>query len=292
WEHELPVEANGPAAVSASEIVISLASGDIESFNLRTGRQISRPGFGEGITDLQVDERNRLYLATTSGNLVCFDLKRARVLWKLKLGSQGVDKLLVHDQYLYVLTPGGILYKLKRSGGDIRWWQTVPARPLFRPAIFGEEIIVPAGQVLYGFNLKTGRRSSETVLSFEVKAAPVAVSNLLLAGTYDYQQDLSLVYALKKEPRIIIRCSKEPPQPAGRWLVFSVLADGWEKPKFEFYLRKGNGPPVRVRKASKENTWTWVPAEPGEYTIGVRVFDKSLSRKAEIRYNITSLGGE
>ncbi|MCX8160341.1 MAG: polysaccharide deacetylase family protein, partial [Candidatus Saccharicenans sp.] len=55
WEHELPVEVNGPAAVSASEIVISLASGDIESFNLRTGRQISRPGFGEGITDLQVD---------------------------------------------------------------------------------------------------------------------------------------------------------------------------------------------------------------------------------------------
>lgn len=292
WARDLPAEAAGPATASNSEMFIALASGEIASFDLRTGRQISRLNFRGEITGIQADSGNRLYLATASGHLVCFDLAKKKIRWKLKLAGQRLDFLLAYGRYLYALTPGGILYKLKKSGGDILWWQTVPARPSFRPAIFGEEIIVTAGQILYGFDLNTGRKSSETVLSFEIKPDLAAANNLLLVGAYDYRQDLSLVYALKKEPRIIIRPSKESPQPAGRRVVFSVLADGWEKPRYEFYLRRGSGPELRVRKASTANTWTWLPAEPGEYTIGVRVFDKRLSKKAEIRYNITSLTGD
>ncbi|MCR4409867.1 MAG: PQQ-binding-like beta-propeller repeat protein [Candidatus Saccharicenans sp.] len=292
WGQDLPAQATGPAAASASEMMVALISGEISGFDLRTGRQISRLNLREEITGIQADSRNRLYLATASGQLVCFDLAKRKICWKLKLAGQRLDFLLDNGRYLYALTPGGILYKLKKSGGDILWWQTVPARSSFSPAIFGEEIIIPAGQVLYGFNLKTGRKSSETVLSFEIKADPNVAGNLLVVGAYDYRQDLSLVYALKKEPRIIIRPSKESPQPAGRRVVFSVLADGWEKPRYEFYLRQGGGPERRVRKDSSENTWTWLPAEPGEYTIGVRVFDKRLSKKAEISYNITSFAGD
>lgn len=288
WARDLAAEATGPATASNSEIFIALASKEIASFDLRTGRQNSRLNLRQEIAGILADSGNRLYVATTSGYLVCFDLAKRKIRWKLKLASQHLDFLLSNGRYLYALTPGGILYKLKKSGGDILWWQTVPARPSFSPAIFGEEIIVRAGQVLYGFNLKTGQKSSETVLSFEVEADLVTAGNLLLVGAYDYRQDLSLVYALKKEPRIIIKPSRESPQPAGRRVVFSVLADGWEKPRYEFYLRRGSGPELRIRKASTANTWTWLPAEPGEYTISVRVFDKKLSKKAEIRYNITS----
>lgn len=291
WQNQLAAEAAGPVAVSNSEVVVALYSGEIISFDLRTGRQTFRYDFKEEITVIQADSGDRLYLATASGRLACLDLKKRKIRWQLTLGRQRIQDLLLAGPHVYALTSGGILYKLKKFGGDILWWQTVPARPSFSPAIFGEEIIVPAGQVLYGFNLKTGQKSSETVLSFEVETGLVTAGNLLLVGAYDYRQDLSLVYALKKEPRIIIRPSKVSPQPAGRRVVFTALADGWEKPRYEFFLRRGSGPELRVRKASRENAWTWLPAEPGEYTIGVMVFDKKLSKKAEIRYNITSFTG-
>ena len=291
WQNQLAAEAAGLVSASNSEIVVALASGGINSLDLRTGRQTSRLNLREEISGVQA-EKDRLYLATSSGRLTCLDLKMGKIRWQLKLGSQRIQYLLPAGPHIYALTPGGILYKLKKSGGDILWWQTVPARPSFRPAISGDEIIVPAGQVLYGFNLNTGRKVSETVLGFEVKADLVAVGNLVLAGAYDYRQDLSLVYALKEEPRIIIRPSKESPQPAGRRVVFCAVADGWEKPRYEFFLRRESGPELRARKASRENTWTWLPAEPGEYTIGVRVFDRKLSKKAEIRYNITSFTGD
>ncbi len=288
-EFILPVEAAGLISVSNSEVIAVLTSGQVLRLDLQTGRKIAGPDFKEEITGLQVDSDDKLFLATASGYLVCFDLKKSKILWKLNPANQKINFLLTQGRFLYALTSGGIIYKLNRRGGDILWWQTLPARPSFQPVIFKKEILVPAGTVLFGFDLKTGQKSSETGLSFEVKTDPVASGNLLLIGTYDYRQDLSLVYALKKEPRIILRPSKESPQPVGQRVVFSVLASGWEKPKYEFYLQRNTGPKVRARKASRHNTWTWLPAEPGEYTISVRVFDGKISKKAWMRYNITSL---
>jgi len=185
----------------------------------------------------------------------------------------------VDGRYLYLLTPGGILFKLKRSGGDIIWWQSIPGRTPFRPALLENEIIVASGQVLYGFDLTSGQKSSETVLTFDLKTDLISSGSLLLAGSYDYRQELSLVYILKKEPKVIIRVSLESPQPAGHRIVFTVLTAGWKKPRFEFYLRRGSGQDVLVRKASGVNTWTWFPLEPGEYTISVRVTGGQLSKR-------------
>ncbi len=289
WAFELPDETDGLVAVAGRNIFIAGRSGLVVGLDSASGREISRHDFKEEISGLVAGPVDNLFLMTAAGRLMAFNWKKARVGWKFSPGSRPVGHLLPHGRYLYLLTPGGILYKLKSSGGDIIWWQTVPGRTPFRPAIVGSEIIVPCGQVLHGFDLSSGKKSSETILSFEIKTDPEVADDLLLAGVYDYRQELSLVYSLKKEPKVIIRAWPESPQPAGRRIVFTVLTSGWKKPRFEFYLSRVTGREELVRKASGANTWTWFPVESGSYTVTVRVFDGKLSKKTELRYNITSL---
>lgn len=292
WVYEFPGGASCSVAMANGKIFISYKPGLIVVLDSHSGREISRHDLREEITGLFADGSEDLFLTTAPGRLVCFDWRKARVRWKFEPVSRQVGHLLIHSRYLYLLTPGGILYKLKLSGGDVVWWQTLPGRTPFRPAVLENEIIIPSGRVLSGFDLSTGRKSSETVLSFDLRTDLKVSGSLLLAGTHDFRQELSLVYALKKEPKVIIRASRESPQPAGRRIVFTVLTAGWNRPRFEFYLRSGAGREILVRKASALNTWTWFPVESGEYTISVRVIDGKLSKKAELRYNITSLAGQ
>jgi len=292
WEFELPDGAIGSVTVTGKYVFVAVRPGLLIGLDLLQGRVILRRDFKEEIAGLFTDGKRNLFLTTFSGRLVCFDREKARVRWKFNLGRQPVSHLLVQGDHLYLLTPGGIIYKLKASGGDILWWQTVPGWTPFRPAILEDEIVVPGGEILHGFELASGRKSSETVLSFDLKTDLTVAGSLLLAASHDYLQELSLVYSLKKEPGIRIKASRESPQPAGRRIVFTVLTAGWKKPRFEFYLRRGSGRELLVRKASRVNVWTWFPAEAGEYTVGVSVFDRQLSKKAELRYNITSLTGD
>ncbi|MDI6699290.1 MAG: PQQ-binding-like beta-propeller repeat protein [Candidatus Saccharicenans sp.] len=292
WTLELPDETAGPVAVAGRNIFVAGRSGLVVGLDSASGREIFRHDFKEEINGLVAGPGHSLFLMTAAGRLVGFNWKKARVGWKFNPGSRPVGHLLPHGRYLYLLTPGGILYKLKRSGGDVVWWQTVPGRTPFRPAIVENEIIVPCGEVVHGFDLSSGRKSSETILSFELKTNLEVSNGLLLAGVYDYRQELSLVYSLKKEPKVIIRARPESPQPAGRRIIFNVLTAGWNRPRFEFYLRSGSDREILVRKASALNTWTWFPTESGEYTISVRVIDGKLSKKTELRYNITSLAGQ
>ncbi|MDD8030684.1 MAG: PQQ-binding-like beta-propeller repeat protein [Acidobacteriota bacterium] len=289
WKYDLPVEASGSLISTPSYIFISITSGEVIQLSRKTGQKLAQYEFKMDIISMAVSEKRKLFVGSTSGHVLCFAFEKAKPKWQMDFGSQRIEHLLADGEQIYALTSGGLLYTLKQSGGDILWWQMVPGRTFFRPVLFQNEIIVPvSGKTIYGFNSTTGKKSSETELSFEIRTEPVVLGDLLIVGTYDYRQDYSLVYALKKEPQIIISPSRKSPQPAGQQITFTVLAAGFEKPKYEFYLRKPNGEERLVRKASKLNTWTWFPAEPGDYTIIARVFDKNLSKKIEFRYNIIS----
>ncbi|MGB9906745.1 MAG: PQQ-binding-like beta-propeller repeat protein [Candidatus Saccharicenans sp.] len=292
WKKELPAEFSGPLIISGSEVLVPCLSGQLLRFDLKTGRKIGQHDFKDKFEAILPAEGKKIYFSTCSGKVKGYDLSRNKIRWEINLGSQRVQHLLSDGRHLYLLTGGGIIYKLKQTAGDILWWQTVPGRILCRPAILKDELIVPSGRVLYGLDLKTGRKTSETVLTFEVKTDLGAVGDLLLVGTYDYRQDLSLVYALKNEPRVILRPSRESPQPAGRRIVFTTMAPGLEKPRYEFYLRTPDGRDRLVRQASRSNTWSWLPLAPGEYLVRVVAISRQLSKKSELRYNITSLVGE
>ncbi|MBC7350218.1 MAG: PQQ-binding-like beta-propeller repeat protein [Candidatus Aminicenantes bacterium] len=292
WKQELPAEFSGPLIIYSSEVLVPCLSGRLLRCSLETGRKIDQHDFQDEFGTFLPAWGPKIYFSTTSGKVKCFDLSRKKICWEVNLGSQRVQHLLSDGRHLYLLTTGGIIYKLKQSAGDILWWQTVPGRACCRPAILKEELIIPSGQILYGLDLKTGRKTSETVLTFEIKTDLVRIGDWLLAGSHDYRQDLSLVYALKKEPRVIIRPSRESPQPAGRRIVFTALAPGLEKPRYAFYLRTPDGRDRLVRKASKNNTWTWLPVAPGQYLISVVASSGQLSKKSELRYNITSFAGE
>lgn len=290
WEYEFPEEISGVAAMSGKGLFVALRSGQVINLDVENGRKISGFSPGQKLWGIFSDGKN-IYPASAEGNLWRFDTVKQKIVWKFSAG-QTIEHVVFSDRHLFVLTRGGVLYKLKASGGDIVWWQTIPGRTAGRPAIIGEEIIVPSGKILHGFDLKTGKKSSETVLSFDLRGDLAATGEYVLAGAYDFRQDLSLLYVLKKEPRLIIRSSSEWPQPVGRKIVFTVLTYGWKKPRFEFYLRQGEAEERLVKKASSDNSWTWLPVIPGEYTVIVRVYEGKVSGTAELRYNIISFAGE
>lgn len=292
WKQELPAGFSGPLIISGSEVLVPCVSGQLLRFQLENGQRIDQPDLMEEMEMVWLVNGQKIFFSPVRGKVRCYDLSRRKIRWEIDLGSQRIQYLISDVHNLYLLTSGGIIYKLKQSNGDILWWQTIPGRICSRPAIFKDELIVPSGQILYGLDLRTGRKISETVLTFEIKTDLITAGDLLLASTYDYRQDLSLVYALKKEPRVIIRPSRESPQPVGQKIIFTAVTPGLENPSYEFYLRTPDGRDLPVRKASRNNTWTWLPLVPGEYLVSVIATSGSLRKKAELRYNISSRVGE
>jgi peptidoglycan/xylan/chitin deacetylase (PgdA/CDA1 family)/outer membrane protein assembly factor BamB len=289
WKFGLSAELSGLLTITGSSIFIPSSNGTVIRLKRKTGEKMGQYDFKEAITSIISPDGKRLFLGVASGKVLCFDPGKQKIRWQVNVGSQRIEQLLAHGRYLYVLTSGGVLYALRQSGGDIDRWQIIPGRVFFQPHIFQDEIIVPSSSgALPGFDLKTGKKASETPLAFEIKTDLITAGDLLLAGVYDFRNDRSLVYALKKEPQVIIKPFKDSPQRAGQRIVFMVQSSGFNKPRYEFYLRRADGQERLVRKASNKNTWTWFPVQEGEYVITARAFDKKLSKKTELRYNIAS----
>lgn len=288
WKYNLPAGLISAPVLSDSSVFVTLASNLILRLKKSTGEKIAEYQFKEPVCSVWQADEKYLFLALKSGKVLSFDLKKQKVSWQVSLGSQKIAWIATQGKLLYVLTSGGIVEALKASSGDLIWWESISGRISFRPVFFQKEIFIPCGsQTLTGFDLKTGKITSEINLSDEINSDVLAAGERIIVGTYNFRENKSYLYGLKKEPQLIIEASKSPPQPAGTQIVFTAQAVGFNRPKYEFYLRTGDGQEKLMRKASASNTWTWFPVKEGDYTIVVRAFDKRLTRKTELRYNIT-----
>jgi peptidoglycan/xylan/chitin deacetylase (PgdA/CDA1 family) len=299
WQSSLSLDSSVSPVWSNFSLFCVSVTGQILKIDKKTGRVLDEYQPEEKISVLlSRPEEKALFIGTVSGSLLKYNLSKKKASWAVKLGSQKVDELLLGGKYLYVLTSGAILYKLRAGEGDLAGWQPVPARLFGRPLIFSDALIVPALEnLLFVFELKAVQNSSRTVLPADL-AVDLALKpasrqagskDLLLAGLYNEQDNRSLVVALTREPQLFIEASPLSPQPPGQRIVLTVRASGFSRPKYEFYLRSADGQEKLKRKASVSNSWSWFPVKEGEYTIVVKVSDKKLTRKAELSYNITRI---
>lgn len=288
WKYNLPAGLISAPALSDSSVFVPLTSNLILRLKKSTGEKIAEYQFKEPVSSVWQANEKYLFLALKSGKVLSFDLKKQKVRWQVSVGSQQIVWIVTQGKLLYVLTFGGILYALRESSGEIAWWQIIPGRIFFRPLLLQKEIFIPsASQILPGFDLKAGNKTSETRFPYEIRTDLVSRSDRIIFGAYDFREDKSYVYALRKEPQLVLSASKASPQPAGQRIVLIAQAFGFKRPKYEFYLQSADGQEKLRRKASASNTWTWFPVKEGNYTIIVRAFDKKLTRKTELRYNIT-----
>lgn len=299
WQTSFSVDPSVLPVWSSSSIFWVAATGQILKIDQKTGKILDEYQPEEKISILLSEpEEKALFIGTVSGRLLKYDLAGKKASWSVKLGSQRVEQLLPGGKYLYVLTSGAMLYKLRARGGDLDGWQPVPAQLFGRSLIFSDELIVPALEnLLFGFELKSIQNSSRTVLpgdlavdlALKPASRQAGSKDLLLAGLYNDHENRSLVVALTREPQLFIEASPLSPQPPGERITLTVRASGFSRPKFEFYLRSPDGQEKLKRKASTSNNWSWFPVKEGEYTIIVKVSDKKLTRKAELSYNITRI---
>jgi len=75
------------------------------------------------------------------------------------------------------------------------------------------------------------------------------------------------------------------PQKLGTDLTFTAQAVGFNKPRFEFFLEK-EGKRQVVQKESERATWSWIPLDPGNYVVGVKVKDKKKTKETSLSFEI------
>jgi hypothetical protein len=216
-------------------------------------------------------------------------LRTRKIRWQVSIGSQQIAWIFTRGKLLYVGTTSGLLEALKVSGGDLIWWESIPGRISFLPLFYQQEIFVPSGgQNLTGFDIKTGKVTFEINLSDEIRTNVMNSGENIVIGTYNYRENRSYLYGMKKESQLVIEASKDSPQPPGTEIVFRLGLSGLNTLSMNL-SQSGNGPEKLMRRASLKDSWTWFASKEGNYLIIVRAYDKKLSKKAELRYNISSL---
>jgi len=290
WRYDLPVKAILEPVISDSSIFIALENNKILRLNKGNGEKIGEYQLKEAPGWLCPVGEKYLIQGTKSGKVFCLNLRTRKIRWQVSIGSQQIAWIFTRGKLLYVGTTSGLLEALKVSGGDLIWWESIPGRISFLPLFYQQEIFVPSGgQNLTGFDIKTGKVTFEINLSDEIRTNVMNSGENIVIGTYNYRENRSYLYGMKKESQLVIEASKDSPQPPGTEIVFRARAIGFEHPKYEFYLQSGNGPEKLMRRASPKDSWTWFASKEGNYLIIVRAYDKKLSKKAELRYNISSL---
>jgi len=230
---------------------------------------------------------NYLFLGTQDKKVIAWNLKKKKKAWSIELGGRLVTYPLFAHGNLYLATSNAVVYCLKAKSGEIKWWQSIPSRLAFNLVLAPPYLIVATrNPPLLAFDLVSGRRVGEFRPEGEICTSPLLVADGLILSVYERLSGQSSLLFLEPEISVTLSSSLPSPQKVGTEIIFTAEAVGFEAPRYEFYLQKGEGKEI-VQKESARNSWTWLPLSPGDYLIGVRVKDKSKTREATLNFQIS-----
>ena len=231
-------------------------------------------------------EKNSLYFGTDDHYFYRFDLKRRKKKWNIKIGGKIFSPPVIGGKRIFFLCWNNVLYCLNKKNGHILWWKIIPSRSFFRLEISGERIVVSSfSSLVVSFDMETGEKVGEYDAGQEIKSNPLWVAPYLMINLYDYQKDEGRLVFLKKVIKVSLTPSKKSPQKVGEEISFIVSAVGFYMQRYEFYLKEGEKEKV-VQEKSEKDSWVWFPEMEGDYIVGVKVFDKKESIKAEVPFVI------
>jgi outer membrane protein assembly factor BamB len=249
---------------------------------------------------LSINE-DSLFFGTEDSCLQCMNLARRKIRWKIRSGEAPYVPPVVDENRVFFLCWNSVLYCLNKKNGTILWWGTVPSRSYFRVEVIEDKVVASSlSSELVCFDKKTGEEKGTYDASQEIASNPIWLKPFLLINLYDWESDTGKLVILKKEVKVALAPSKQPPQKRNEEIVFSARDTGFHLPKYEFYLTRlaeyrfypdlflfvPQEDRQVVQENSEESTWSWFPEQVGYYKVEVLVTDEKEKAQAEFPYNI------
>ncbi|MBN2206722.1 MAG: PQQ-binding-like beta-propeller repeat protein [Candidatus Aminicenantes bacterium] len=283
WRVRLECERTSGPLPAGSLVVFGCKDGSLRGFQGDGGKGWSFTA-GSAPTELLMAEEGRLYFMAEDGRLHAVDMVKSKERWKVRTNGPVRGAILVSGKRIVFLTANNVLYCLDRDGGDILWWQPLPARPRFDPVLVGERVVVATqSPVLTVFDIKTGLKTGDYTQESESRSNPVWVEPFLVSNLYDEDGDKGRLIFLKKEIKVSLNATRPSPIKEGDDVTFQAAATGLFQPKFEFALKAGEAVEV-VQASSEESSWTWYETKAGAYAVRVKAVDEKASAEAELVY--------
>jgi outer membrane protein assembly factor BamB len=213
-------------------------------------------------------------------------LKRLKPKWKVRLGGWVQIDPVLKGKRLLLLSKNSVIYCLKKTSGDVLWWQNIPSRTAYDLAVIEDKVVVSTlSSNLLAFDVVTGQKIGEYKTAQDLKANAFWIDPFLITVHHDFQTNDGRFVYLRKDVQAVLSAQKASPQPAGDEIPFIASAIGFFKPNYEFYLKTGEKREV-IQKTSEKDTWTWYADAEGSYSVGVKVTDEKQSREIEVPFVI------
>ena len=227
-----------------------------------------------------------VFFGTETRDFLGLSLSRLKPKWKVRLGGWVEIDPVLRGERLFLLSTNSVVYCLKKTSGDILWWQNIPSRTAYELAVIEDKVVVSTlSSDLLVFDVMTGQKIGEYKTEHDLKANALWIDPFLIIAHYDLRTDEGRFVYLKKDVQALLSAQKASPQSVGDEIVFVASAVGFFKPNYEFYLKTGEKREV-VQKASEEDSWTWYADAVGSYSVGVNVTDEKQSKGIEIPFII------
>jgi hypothetical protein len=213
-------------------------------------------------------------------------LNRLKPKWKVRLGGCVEIDPVLRGERLFLLSTNSVVYCLKKTSGDVLWWQNIPSPTAYELAVIEDKVVVSTlSSKLLAFDVVTGQKIGEYKTGQDLKANALWMDPFLIIAHYDIRTDDGRFVYLRKDVQALLSAPKASPQLVGEEIPFIASAIGFFKPNYEFYLKTGEKREV-VQKASEEDTWTWYADSEGSHSVGVNVTDEKQSKEIEIPFII------
>jgi len=227
-----------------------------------------------------------VFFGTETRDFLGLSLNRLRPKWKVRLGGWVEIDPVLRGERLFLLSTNSVVYCLKKTSGDILWWQNIPSRTAYELTVIEDKVVVSTlSSNLLAFDVVTGQKIGEYKTEQDLKANALWIDPFLIIAHYDLRTDDGRFVYLKKDVQALLSTQKASPQLVGDEILFVASAVGFFKPNYEFYLKTGEKREV-VQKASDEDAWTWYADAVGSYSVGVTVTDEKQSKGIEIPFVI------
>lgn len=154
-----------PPLISGDTIFFSIYQGDsyFYAVDAVTGKQIVTLKFKNNALSLTAAIGPVAYFGTATGIVNAYDASTQKLKWSFEAKDtsfNGADPAIV-DDVLYISGYGSGIYALTADKGTLLW-QFKFDKPLYGPAIQGDDVIVRSEKTLIALNKKTGAKKWES----------------------------------------------------------------------------------------------------------------------------------
>jgi len=286
WRFRTKGAVAAPAVFFGDSVILGSGDGRVYLLNPK-GAERKAIDLGSAISAAPLVDGGRLYIGTEDFGFHCYDLETMKRKWMIKGGGRLLVSPRADEKRVYFQASNSVLYALDKKGGNILWWWIAPSRSAFELGLEGQGILATSrSPLLFSLERTSGKAVGSYEAKTEIRSNPVWAEPNLAVAVLDPTAERETITFLRKKVKVEILASPASPQPAGTEVTFTAEAAGFFRPKYEFFLRRGEERSV-VQEAGEKNSWVWYADNEGSVAVGVRVSDEKQAKEAEIRFEIS-----